>query len=229
MEFRITACLLLALVGSSCTSLQPRNSHRLSLYGAARTVQGAEDLGEVLDTLELGEGADLDAFELEVEDPDQQGALGFEYAYEPQDWLVGFEVGFSGSMKGDSRREQDGDSFAEVSADVSLAEVYAGLVKSFGSGPFRPYVGGGVSFVNMKTELSLEAAIPAIDLEIDESDDVNDSSVGYYAHIGATYDLTDTFFVGVDARMLTGTEIDLEGFETDANYIQYGIVLGLSF
>ena len=143
--------------------------------------------------------------EVAWEDIDTPVVLGFEGGSigEP----LGFEVGVSFAA----------DQTTELGVDVtdSFVEISAGGRATFGDERWMPYVGLGLALV-------------AVDVEgesggFSTSDD--DASVGFYGHGGVLLRVGERFWLGADARLLTGTEVDLFGIETDADYGQLVLVL----
>ena len=139
---------------------------------------------------------------------EDQLTIGVEYVHERPDSIVGWELGFMAS--GD-----DSNLFGfEVKGNTY--EVYGGLHKSFGNAVVKPYIGAGVAYINSEVEVSGIAS-------------ENDSSIAGYAHGGLTFDLTDTFYLGLDARLLFGSSMTIAGVDTDADYVQYALTAGWSF
>lgn len=155
--------------------------------------------------LYLGERSlDEDDYE-PVED---QTTFGLEFVHEGYDSVVGVEVGLMGSS----------DEATVLGFDVEgrTNELYVGVHKSFGTAVVKPYVGAGVAYIHSKVEVSGAG-----------SDD--DSSPAFYAHAGLTIDVTEGFFLGLDARTLFGSNMTIAGVDTDANYTQFALVLGWAF
>jgi Outer membrane protein beta-barrel domain len=142
---------------------------------------------------------------------EDQAALQLEYSHESPDDAVGWEVGIGGSADDDTIDVGFGPQ------DVTLAtgEFYGGVRKSFGAGNVRPYIGGGLSFINL-------------DVEVDSASE-DDSSLGLYLHGGVEFLLGQSFALGVDLRTLFGSEITIAGFDTDADYAQLALTLGWRF
>lgn len=131
---------------------------------------------------------------------EDQAAVGFEFTHEGSDSAIGFEAGVMGS--GDDHSSDEG----------STGELYAGMRKTFGRDTVRPYIGAGVSLIG-------------VDLDAGAIDD-DDSSATAYAHVGVTIDVTSVVFVGIDARALFGSDVTLDGVDTDADYGQIAFVIG---
>jgi hypothetical protein len=111
----------------------------------------------------------------------------------------------------------------EVSANVDVTgavlEGFVGLRKEFDWGKWRPAFGAG-------------AALIAAGIDNDAGGGVlddQDTSKGYYAHGGLFYDYDSSAFIGVDVRVLTGTELVFDATDADADYQQITLVLGLRF
>lgn len=149
---------------------------------------------------------DEDDFE-PVED---QPVLGLDFSFEPPGSFIGFEVGLMGSAEDDEVLGTDLES--------RVGEIYAGVRKTFGDRArgLHPYIGGGVSAIN-------------VDVEIDGVGSDDDTSIAGYVHGGILAKVGGSFFVGADARGLFGTDIELEGVEVDADYLQLAFVLGWAF
>lgn len=147
---------------------------------------------------------------------EEQFMIGFEFAHEARDSVLGWEFGFAGSSD-----SEDVEFFGEeLEVTASTAELYGGIRKSFPVGIFRPYIGGGVAYIF--SELELED-------DFGNSASVDDGSVAGYVHIGAMFDITRWFFLGIDLRLLFGSDLDYDGFESDADYGQLALRIGAAF
>jgi hypothetical protein len=138
---------------------------------------------------------------------DEQAMIGVEFARETAGSLVGWEVGVMGSS--------DEGSVAGFDVTGNTAEIYGGVRKTFGSGSVRPYVGGGLSVINSEVEVS-------------GSGSADDESLAGYAHLGVSVDVTEAFFLGLDLRVLFGSDLSIGGVNTDADYGQLALILGWS-
>jgi hypothetical protein len=142
---------------------------------------------------------------------EDQVTLGGEYSAVNKESGVGYEFGVS--VSGDS---------AEVGAfDVTgtLLEASGGVRAEFGSGELRPYIGAGVALVNAEIEAEGAGGTATED----------DTSVAGYAHAGFNVPFGERFFMGLDARMLFGSDIDFGGVNGDVDYFQLGVVFGWTF
>jgi hypothetical protein len=148
---------------------------------------------------------------------EEQYALGFEVSGRPGFSRFGWEMGISGSTEEDSV----GNGVDQVDFTGSFYEFYAGA-RFWVLDPdarVQPYVGAGFSAINAKAEIDQGPAHAKDD----------DTSAAAYAHIGVLVPLGASFHVGVDARILFGSDIELEGFDTDADYQQLAFLLGWSW
>ena len=139
---------------------------------------------------------------------EEQATFGLEFSRETAGSPVGFEIGLMGSA--------DEADFGGADVEGTTGELYGGLRKTFGGDVVRPYVGGGIAFITAEAEISGVG-----------SDD--DSSPAGYLHGGIDFDVTDSFFLGIDLRFLFASDIEIAGFETDADYVQFALVLGFVF
>jgi hypothetical protein len=151
----------------------------------------------------------------DYEPVDEQVMLGLEFVHEAADSVVGWEFGLAGSADEETVQILGED----VDVEATTGEVYAGIRKSIGSGRFRPYIGGGVAYIQSELEVSTPLG----------SADVDDGSIAGYLHVGVSFDLTPGFFIGVDLRALLGSDVEYEGFESDADYEQLALTIGGAF
>lgn len=145
---------------------------------------------------------------------EDQFSLGAEFDWTGAGSALGFEVGLSGSAEDDHTRSAG----VGVDVEVELLEAYGGVRWSFGEEQLRPYVGGGLSYVEAQVEAEAGGA--------SASDD--DGSVGLYVHGGFQLDVSRHVIVGLDARALLGTDLDLAGASGDADYLQLAALVGLT-
>ena len=147
---------------------------------------------------------------------DQQGVVGVTVDFGGADWPIHLETGFYGS----SDDENDFGGPFDVEVTGSVAEVFFGVNKTWEPGErIRPFVGGGLADVIADLE---------IDTAIGDTDD-DDSSLGAYVHGGVFWRLGKRFNIGLDARIVTGTDITLFTEDGDADYFQGGLVLGFGW
>lgn len=142
---------------------------------------------------------------------DKQGVLAVEYAHERRDDPIGFEVGVAGS--------DDEDESGGLKVEGTTSEIYGGIRKTFGDGEVHPYLGGGVALIRSEVEVRSGGS--------HASDD--DASGALYVHGGVGFDVTPTFLLGLDLRFLFGSDLELGGVDTDADYGQLAIFASFGF
>lgn len=123
--------------------------------------------------------------------------------------MAGQEQTITGTFFGDTGKVQSG--FFEFSAGF----VWLPVKKSF----VRPYLGAGV--------VMLGAGVGS-DWNFFDSGDT-DSSFGFYGNAGIFFKVGDTFNIGIDGKIVTGTKVTLVGQEVDADYTQASLLMGFSF
>lgn len=147
---------------------------------------------------------------------DEQLGLGLELDWRPGGSQVGFELGVSVS-------EEDDDAFVQglgvVDAEASFLELYGGVRGTFGEDVVQPFVGAGLTYLVADLEVSALGASASED----------EGSLGLYAHGGVSFAVGEHVSLGLDARVVLGTEMDFAGFEVDADYFQLGGFLGFGF
>ncbi len=150
-------------------------------------------------------------------DVNRPASFGIEVDVRETDSAVGLELGFS--------LARDGDVFLNFGSDRSnstFIEVYGGVRITGDFLPrkrLHPYVGVGATVILAEIE---RVAGP-----ISTGDD--NVTLGGYAHAGCYYNLSRVISVGVDGRMVFGTELDMFGGKTDADYEQLAFILGIGF
>ncbi|MFA5941935.1 MAG: outer membrane beta-barrel protein [Sinimarinibacterium sp.] len=131
-----------------------------------------------------------------VEDQGQIGVLAdFQIGQGPLYVTAGVQI------SGKEEDESDGDLTASV-IDFSLG---AKFMPTFGQ--VRPYVGAGIASVGAAYEFES-------DFGPDEDDD--DGSLGYYYGAGVLVRI-GRFDIGADVRRIDGTDLELGGFDTNAD------------
>lgn len=140
---------------------------------------------------------------------EDQATFGLEFSDDRRgSRMLGWEIGFM--LSGDDRSAGGAD------VEGTTAEVYGGLHESFGTGTVRPYLGGGVSFIASKVDIA----------GVGED---TDSSYALYMHGGVAFDVNSSLLLGIDFRLLFGSDMDIAGVETDADYGQAAVFLGFAF
>ena len=145
---------------------------------------------------------------------DEPFVFAVEAEFHGADSILGPEIGLSLAA--------DGDEIMGIDVQSAFAELYVGLrlTGTFGSsGSLHPYVGAGGSFVF--------ADITGVSGLLEVSDD--DVSFGAYVHAGIYWTFGRAFSLGVDGRVLAGTDVELLGVSTDADYEQLALLFGVGF
>ena len=156
---------------------------------------------------------------------DSQGVFGVQVDFGPDKWPVKVALGLSVSA---AESDDFGCVFCGIDdhdGPILGARSLTSGVFEFSSGVLyqprkermtRPYVGGGLAFIGAGQEVSRGLVVV----------DDDDTTVGFYVNGGVTWRLGKRFNIGVDARVVTGTSLELFGKKGDANYGQLGLVLG---
>lgn len=144
-----------------------------------------------------------------------QFALGAEFAVEPPDAFVGWELGVAAS----GWTEEEGD--ADVTGSVS--ELYGGARKTFGSGTIQPYVGAGLSLFTVET--SAEEDFQGGDRILRDED----GGVGVYWRAGLLWPVGERARLGLDYRAMIGPDVDFFRADGDSDFAQLSLVLLTSF
>ena len=95
--------------------------------------------------------------------------------------------------------------------DGSTSELAVGIRKIWHPGKARPFVGGGLAFINGEVEA------------FGVSED--DNATGYWVNGGVFWRLGARFNIGVDVRISRG-EVELFGFDAEAGGEHIGLILG---
>jgi hypothetical protein len=158
---------------------------------------------------------------------DNHFALGLELAGEPYDAWIGLEFGLwaSSSLAEWSRwgpvfsglDADDLDIGASESRSFELSLGAHKELRPFG-GPIAIALGGGAALVE------LEQASFGVQFEDDD-----DADIGWYGHVGVYYEFQAPGRLGIDVRMLEGTEHELSGATTSGDYRQVALVFSFSF
>ena len=117
---------------------------------------------------------------------------------------LGWELGLAVSA--------DEDDVAGVDVNGRTGEFYGGVRTTFGSGTLHPYLGAGLSLV-------------AAAVEVAGAGDEDDGSLAAYVHGGVLLAPSPKFAFGLDARVLLGSDLEIAGVDTDADYAQLALVL----
>jgi hypothetical protein len=144
------------------------------------------------------------------------------------DWPVALALDLF-TATDDSTRYESGPLLYQT--DLDVLEFDLGVRKLFGAKRFKPYVGGGLGWVQLEIEQiesgSLGGGSGFTDTILDDSD----SSFGFWIDAGFLYRVGGHFNVGIDLRY-SNADAELipasggTGLAIDSGGLQYGVVLG---
>lgn len=112
--------------------------------------------------------------------------------------------------------EQDIEGSPGFTRTGSVADFSAGLKLMPREGAFRPYLGAGVASVGAAGEIEGGGS----------TSDFDDQSFGFYVQGGGFTRIGKGFNLGVDLRLVTGTDIDFGGVTGDADSFVAALTLG---
>ena len=151
------------------------------------------------------------------EPTEDQGVLQATVDFGKQGWPIHLAVGVGASV-GEKENVFDPitSTFDKLTGTVS--ELSVGVMKVWEpKGNTRPFIAGGISSVTAK----LEVDNPVLG-KISE----DDTSIGYYVQGGVFWRIGTRFNIGFEGRLLTGTDITIGTVKGDADYGQFGLLLG---
>jgi hypothetical protein len=149
---------------------------------------------------------------------DEPAIFGVEVDFAPASSPV--RVALAGMLGGDNANVA-GDFYGDTGdVDIGFLELSAGFLwHPVRQGFARPYIGAGV--------LMMGAAIGSDWDWWDASD--SDHSFGFYGNLGVYFKVGESFNIGMDGRIVRGTEFSFAGTEVDADYEQAALLLGFSW
>lgn len=147
----------------------------------------------------------------DFEPADEPTAIGAGFSWAPENGALGGE--FGGYLGEDDGRIGSAD------VDVETTELFAGIRQSWGAEALRPFVSGGVAWID--TEVSADAG----PFSGKESDD----AVGLYLHAGFDAWIAPNVALGIGYRLVTGADLNLGGEDVDGDYSQVTLAVGFSF
>ena len=137
-----------------------------------------------------------------------QVAIGIHYSVDIEKNVAQPPAGFGGDLpvQGDDPDLESGIDELSVGA----------LWRPKSERSFKPYVGGGLAWVGAHKKATVG--------QLSLTDD--DRSAGFYVNGGLVWRIGEHFNVGLGARLMTGTDIELFGEKGDADYFQVGLLMG---
>ncbi len=144
------------------------------------------------------------------------GTFGFEFDRYDVKQAVGGEFGTSVAFD-----RSDLDSLGDR-AELSLFELWGGVRKTFDwpSEELHPYVGVGPILVHAESRVIGPSA------SFGES---GDTTLGGYAHIGAYWQFERDVSLGLDARWVFATKVDIAGANGDVDSRRVALTIGWKF
>lgn len=147
---------------------------------------------------------------------DEPLVLGLGYAREGARDPLGFELGLQ--IGADEETADLG--FGPMDFTSSFVELAGGVRKTWlRDRVVQPYVGGGLSLINVSAEAEQGGV----------SVDDDDSTVGIYLHGGVMFAPGEHFEIGLDVRIVRGTDVSLFGASGDVDSEQIALVFGWNF
>ena len=180
------------------------------LTGLALTLSPARGAGNVNFTLGERSLDDEDDW-APTEDHD---AIGVTLFLQPEGWAASLALGYYAS---DDSASVFDPVFGTVGMEVELTEFSVGFAKVWDDFQHaRPFLGGGLTLLQVDAEINAFGLSPSVD----------DDTVAPYLNGGIFWRLGKAFNLGIDARIVVGADVELEGVEVDADYTQFGALIG---
>ena len=152
---------------------------------------------------------------------DEPTVFGVEIDFAPASSPVHVALGLQ--FAGDSGNATVEDPFlgATGSVDSTLFEFSTGFLwHPVKKAIVRPYLGAGALMMVAANDTTWG---------VFDDDGESDQSFGFYGNAGLFFKVGDHFNIGIDGRIVRGTNITLAGRELDADYEQVAILLGFSW
>ncbi|NUP96253.1 MAG: hypothetical protein HUU28_08835 [Planctomycetaceae bacterium] len=200
------AASVVAFVGTACIVVTPPPAP------SAATGEDAAAVAATPANVERGQVTFLlGAQQLDEDDwapTDEPIVFGAELTQQKPGAWAGFEVG----------TRLAGDSATVNGVDVSLVswELYGGARRTFFTeSDLQPYIGAGITLLLVALE-----GDSGWNTTSDE-----DVSLGAYVHAGCSYRI-DQLLLGLDVRLVGGTDVDLYGYSSDMDSTQVCLFVG---
>lgn len=144
---------------------------------------------------------------------EEQGEVALEFDFRQPAWPLNFVVGLRKSQ-GEGTGSDPLSGSLNIEGETS--ELSLGIRKIFDQTSVRPYLGGGLAFIDAKYE--------APDFSISDSD----NGIGLWVGGGVYVTLADHLNLGVDLRF-SGAEVTLYDVDGAAGGAHLGVLLGYHF
>jgi hypothetical protein len=138
---------------------------------------------------------------------DKQAEAGLLFDFRPVEWPVSIAI--------DLLASEDKVTVAGLKIKASTTEADLGLRKiwEISGSSIRPYIGGGVAFVNAKLK------------ERNTNVSIDDNGTGYWLDGGAYWTFNESFNLGLELRY-SNADVTLLGSNVKAGGTHAGVVLG---
>ena len=147
----------------------------------------------------------------DAEPLEDQTALGVEAVFAAASG-PSVELGFSGSSESDLLFVP-GVGFTD--SEIAVKELYLGIRTPAPDTPVRPYLGGGITFI--EGEISFSGAVNGSE---------SDSTIAFYLHTGIQTAIAEHILLGIDLRAVFGAEVEFVGIPFDGDYLQAAATIG---
>jgi hypothetical protein len=159
----------------------------------------------------------------DAEPAEDQTVFGVDFTFGGDDWPVLLAVDISSSSGDGSGIYYYGYGYGDVSVDLDLdiMELDLGVRKIWDTKSVRPFIGGGLSFVDVEIDALFDAFGPF---------KVDDTGFGAWVNGGVAWRIGKHFDIGIDVRYsIAKVEFDFgdpEEEELELSGVSYGALLG---
>ncbi len=154
---------------------------------------------------------------------DEQTAVGIQFDRHDPSALLGYELGLFVSRKRNKNLDPGPDGLGNPGDDFEISglasDLSLGLRKTFSKRDAHLYIGAGIAYSYAKIK---------VDPPQGSTDKDSDDSLGFYARAGVYWSVRRNALFGLDYRVLTGTDNDLDHVD-DADSSIVSLFLGYSF
>ncbi|HXU13412.1 MAG TPA: hypothetical protein VN898_15770 [Candidatus Binatia bacterium] len=151
------------------------------------------------------------------EPTEDQDVFGVTADFGARTWPLHMAVGYYSSS--DEGQLANFPVLGPVDLDSEVSEMSLGVHKVWTVKNARPFLGGGVTFVDAEAD---------VESVLGQADD-DESSTGAYLEGGIFWRLGEAFNLGLQGRFVQGTDITLFDVEGDADYFQIGALIGFGW
>ena len=149
--------------------------------------------------------------------------FGVELSIAPEKYPVMVAVDLLVASGDESQTESVAGFSAELDIELDLTELAVGVRKIWGEASVRPFIGGGIGFVQAEATFDVTVETPLGN--VSGSEDEEDDALGFWAQGGVFWRLGSRFEIGGQIRYNTA-EVEVDDEEIDVGGLEYGIILG---